>query len=112
MLVGFFQLTGACLAAQSEHVIATANITEPDQIIEVGVLATRGKLGTAALAANNGLVVRCIAGKQFVLKPFNLEEMAEAVKGVTVDFVITNPGQAVRLGASVRASLDGDHDQS
>ena len=39
-----------------------------------------------------------IPGKHFVLKPFNLEEMAEAVKKVEVDFVITNPGQAVRLG--------------
>ncbi|MCZ8489215.1 hypothetical protein O9992_24910 [Vibrio lentus] len=43
-----------------------------------------------------------IPGKHFVLKPFNLEEINEAVKGVTVDFVITNPGQAVRQDDSMR----------
>ncbi|MEG3219272.1 PhnD/SsuA/transferrin family substrate-binding protein [Vibrio gigantis] len=91
--------TGACFAAQSEQAIATANITEPDQIIEVGVLATRGKLSAQQRwQPTMDWLSERIAGKQFVLKPFNLEEMAEAVKGVTVDFVITNPGQAVRLG--------------
>ncbi|OBS99446.1 histidine kinase [Vibrio tasmaniensis] len=94
---------GVCLAAQSEQVIAapssSPNITEPDQIIEVGVLATRGKLSAQQRwQPTMDWLSERIPGKHFVLKPFNLEEMAEAVKGVTVDFVITNPGQAVRLG--------------
>ncbi|WP_286303246.1 sensor histidine kinase [Vibrio apostichopi] len=94
---------GACFAAQSEQAIAAPspkqNTNEPDQIIEVGVLATRGKLSAQQRwQPTMDWLSERIAGKHFVLKPFNLEEMAEAVKGVTVDFVITNPGQAVRLG--------------
>ncbi|MEZ9155910.1 sensor histidine kinase [Vibrio sp. F13] len=98
---------GVCLAAQSEQVIAAPssspnqnqNTGEPDQIIEVGVLATRGKLAAQQRwQPTMDWLSERIPGKHFVLKPFNLEEMAEAVKDVTVDFVITNPGQAVRLG--------------
>ncbi|MDF5104178.1 PhnD/SsuA/transferrin family substrate-binding protein, partial [Vibrio parahaemolyticus] len=33
-----------------------------------------------------------------VLHPLNLDEMGEAVKFQTMDFILTNPGQAVRLG--------------
>ncbi|NMV11906.1 PhnD/SsuA/transferrin family substrate-binding protein, partial [Vibrio parahaemolyticus] len=34
----------------------------------------------------------------FVLHPLNLDEMGEAVKFQKIDFILTNPGQAVRLG--------------
>ncbi|OQQ09177.1 sensor histidine kinase [Vibrio splendidus] len=90
---------GMCLAAQTEQEITTTNIVESEQVIEVGVLAIRGKLSAQQRwQPTMDWLSERIPGKHFVLKPFNLEEMADAVKGVEVDFVITNPGQAVRLG--------------
>ncbi len=88
-----------CLAAQTEQEITTTSTVESEQVIEVGVLAIRGKLSAQQRwQPTMDWLSERIPGKHFVLKPFNLEEMADAVKGVEVDFVITNPGQAVRLG--------------
>ncbi|KAA8681176.1 sensor histidine kinase [Vibrio gigantis] len=90
---------GICVAAQTEPVSVATNTIESDQTIEVGVLAIRGKLAAQQRwQPTMDWLSERILGKHFVLKPFNLEEMAEAVKKVEVDFVITNPGQAVRLG--------------
>ena len=90
---------GICVAAQTEPISVAANTIESDQTIEVGVLAIRGKLAAQQRwQPTMDWLSERIPGKHFVLKPFNLEEMAEAVKKVEVDFVITNPGQAVRLG--------------
>nr|WP_246856100.1 sensor histidine kinase [Vibrio crassostreae] len=90
---------GVCVAGQTEPVSVATNTIEPDQTIEVGVLAIRGKLAAQQRwQPTMDWLSERISGKHFVLKPFNLEEMAEAVKDVTVDFVVTNPGQAVRLG--------------
>lgn len=90
---------GICLAAQTEQEITTTSTVESEQVIEVGVLAIRGKLSAQQRwQPTMDWLSERIPGKHFVLKPFNLEEMADAVKGVEVDFVITNPGQAVRLG--------------
>ncbi|WP_146491019.1 sensor histidine kinase [Vibrio sp. T20] len=90
---------GNCVAAQTEPVSVAINTIESEQTIEVGVLAIRGKLAAQQRwQPTMDWLSERIPGKHFVLKPFNLEEMAEAVKKVEVDFVITNPGQAVRLG--------------
>ncbi|MCY9827092.1 PhnD/SsuA/transferrin family substrate-binding protein [Vibrio chagasii] len=90
---------GSCFAAQTEPVSVATNTIESDQTIEVGVLAIRGKLAAQQRwQPTMDWLSERIPGKHFILKPFNLEEMAEAVKKVEVDFVITNPGQAVRLG--------------
>ncbi|WP_373960238.1 PhnD/SsuA/transferrin family substrate-binding protein [Vibrio gigantis] len=90
---------GICVAAQTEPVSVATNTIESNQTIEVGVLAIRGKLAAQQRwQPTMDWLSERILGKHFVLKPFNLEEMAEAVKKVEVDFVITNPGQAVRLG--------------
>lgn len=90
---------GICFAAQTEPVSVATSTIESDQTIEVGVLAIRGKLAAQQRwQPTMDWLSERIPGKHFVLKPFNLEEMAEAVKKVEVDFVITNPGQAVRLG--------------
>ncbi len=90
---------GICVAAQTEPVSVATSTIESDQTIEVGVLAIRGKLAAQQRwQPTMDWLSERIPGKHFVLKPFNLEEMAEAVKKVEVDFVITNPGQAVRLG--------------
>ena len=86
--------SGACFAARSEQATVapspspSPSLTEPDQIIEVGVLATRGKLSARQRwQPTMDWLSERIPGKHFVLKPFNLEEMAEAVKDVNVDFV-------------------------
>lgn len=69
------------------------------QNVDVGVLATRG-----ALEANHrwqptmDWLSLNIPDTVFVLHPFTLSEMEQAVENKIVDFVITNPGQAVRLG--------------
>ncbi|WP_215402481.1 sensor histidine kinase [Vibrio gigantis] len=90
---------GICVAAQTEPVSVATSTIESEQTIEVGVLAIRGKLAAQQRwQPTMDWLSERIPGKHFVLKPFNLEEMAEAVKKVEVDFVITNPGQAVRLG--------------
>ncbi|PTP63561.1 sensor histidine kinase [Vibrio splendidus] len=90
---------GICLAAQTEQEVTTTSTVESEQVIEVGVLAIRGKLSAQQRwQPTMDWLSERIPGKHFALKPFNLEEMADAVKGVEVDFVITNPGQAVRLG--------------
>ncbi|MDN3702499.1 PhnD/SsuA/transferrin family substrate-binding protein [Vibrio artabrorum] len=90
---------GICLAAQTEQEVKATSAVESEQVIEVGVLAIRGKRSAQQRwQPTMDWLSERIPGKHFVLKPFNLEEMAEAVKGVEVDFVITNPGQAVRLG--------------
>lgn len=90
---------GICFAAQTEPVSVATNTIESEQTIEVGVLAIRGKLAAQQRwQPTMDWLSERIPGKHFVLRPFNLEEMAEAVKKVEVDFVITNPGQAVRLG--------------
>ncbi len=80
---------GICFAAQTEPVSVATNTIESDQTIEVGVLAIRGKLAAQQRwQPTMDWLSERIPGKHFVLKPFNLEEMAEAVKKVEVDFII------------------------
>lgn len=72
---------------------------QTQQTVDVGVLATRGE----AEAHNRWQpTMDWLSGQipdtTFVLYPFTLSQMEKAVKNKTVDFVITNPGQAVRLG--------------
>ena len=67
--------------------------------VDVGVLATRG----GAEAQNRwqptmDWLSERVPNTHFVLHPFTLQQMEQAVENQTVDFVITNPGQAVRLG--------------
>ena len=89
----FFVLLGLVYALLSNAVIAQT------QSIDVGVLATRG-----ASEANHrwqptmDWLSLHIPDSVFVLHPFTLTQMEQAVENKTVDFVITNPGQAVRLG--------------
>lgn len=68
-------------------------------IIDIGVLATRGsdKAERRWQPTVNWLNSQ-LSEVGFVLHPFTLEELAEAVKTQSVDFIITNPGQAVMLG--------------
>ncbi|MCY9875777.1 PhnD/SsuA/transferrin family substrate-binding protein [Vibrio natriegens] len=72
---------------------------EVKQIVDVGVLAIRGHLyAEQRWQPTIDWLNKQISEVHFVLHPLNLDEMGEAVKFQTMDFIVTNPGQAVRLG--------------
>lgn len=72
---------------------------EAKQKVEVGVLAIRGHLyAEQRWQPTIDWLNQQISDVHFVLHPLNLDEMGEAVKFQTMDFILTNPGQAVRLG--------------
>ncbi|HHF3196236.1 sensor histidine kinase [Vibrio sp. CCB-PB317] len=69
------------------------------QKVEVGVLAIRGHLyAEQRWQPTIDWLNQQISDVHFVLHPLNLDEMGQAVKFQTMDFILTNPGQAVRLG--------------
>ncbi|GAK18742.1 LOW QUALITY PROTEIN: tetrathionate reductase sensory transduction histidine kinase [Vibrio sp. JCM 19053] len=68
------------------------------QKVEVGVLAIRGHLyAEQRWQPTIDWLNQQISDVHFVLHPLNLDEMGEAVKFQKIDFILTNPGQAVRL---------------
>lgn len=68
-------------------------------IVDVGVLATRGVLeATQRWQPTLVWLQHQIPNSEFRLHPYTLAEMETAVKQQNVDIVVTNPGQAVRLG--------------
>lgn len=72
---------------------------EAKQKVEVGVLAIRGHLyAEQRWQPTIDWLNQQISDVYFELHPLNLDEMGEAVKFQTMDFILTNPGQAVRLG--------------
>lgn len=72
---------------------------EVKQIVDVGVLAIRGHLyAEQRWQPTIDWLNKQISEVHFVLHPLNLDEMGEAVKFQMMDFIVTNPGQAVRLG--------------
>lgn len=100
-VIGYSVVTLAAIAFP--HTIFAKDPQSADsainQKIDVGILATRGNLD----ALNRWLptmdwLERKIPHTEFVLHPYTLEQMTDAVKTQTVDFVITNPGQSVLLG--------------
>lgn len=71
----------------------------PPTVVEVGVLATRGaQSARQRWQPTMSWLASQIPNTRFVVHPFDLAAMAQAVKQGTIDFVITNPGQAVQLG--------------
>ncbi|MGF1681509.1 sensor histidine kinase [Photobacterium minamisatsumaniensis] len=73
--------------------------TEDKTTIDVGVLAIRGNLSAEQRwQPTMHWLNQQIEDVQFVLHPLDLEGMTNAVKQQTMDFILTNPGQAVRLG--------------
>nr|WP_321459987.1 PhnD/SsuA/transferrin family substrate-binding protein [uncultured Vibrio sp.] len=108
-----FQLWMLCLAVLSPLVLASylpqteqqgvkpsqVKQQETKQSVEVGVLAIRGHLhAEQRWQPTIDWLNQQISDVHFVLHPLNLDEMGEAVKLQTMDFILTNPGQAVRLG--------------
>ncbi|POF50600.1 sensor histidine kinase [Vibrio vulnificus] len=84
-----------------------ANTLEPAQSanaarkpqIDVGVLATRGHLyAHQRWQPTIYWLNQQIPQVHFVLHPLDLDGMTQAVEQQSMDFILTNPGQAVRLG--------------
>ncbi|MDV6251749.1 PhnD/SsuA/transferrin family substrate-binding protein [Vibrio sp. EA2] len=108
-----FQLWMLCLAVMSPLALATAlpqteqqgvklsqvKQQEAKQTVEVGVLAIRGHFyAEQRWQPTIDWLNQQTPDVHFVLHPLNLDEMGDAVKLQTMDFILTNPGQAVRLG--------------
>ncbi|HEY7866772.1 MAG TPA: PhnD/SsuA/transferrin family substrate-binding protein [Psychromonas sp.] len=72
---------------------------QTQQTVDVGILATRGEAEAHhRWQPTMDWLSEQIPHTTFVLYPFTLNQMEKAVENQTVDFVITNPGQAVQLG--------------
>ncbi|MUJ36731.1 sensor histidine kinase [Aliivibrio fischeri] len=79
--------------------LSTPALFAQAQIVDVGVLATRGAAEAhVRWQPTMDWLSSRILNSKFVLHPFSLDKMEQAIEKQTVDFVITNPGQAVRLG--------------
>ncbi|MBR9873735.1 MAG: sensor histidine kinase [Vibrionaceae bacterium] len=75
------------------------------QKVDVGVLAIRGHLyAKQRWQPTVDWLNKHISDVHFVLHPLNLDEMGGAVKFQTMDFIVTNPGQAVRLARQYELS--------
>ncbi|WP_417877376.1 sensor histidine kinase [Vibrio sp.] len=101
-LAVFSSLVQATSSLQIEHQgVKQPEVTQNEfkQEVEVGVLAIRGHLyAEQRWQPTIDWLNQQIPDVHFVLHPLNLDEMGEAVKLQTMDFILTNPGQAVRLG--------------
>jgi two-component system sensor histidine kinase TtrS len=73
--------------------------------VKVGVLATRGSIETHyRWQPTLDWLSKKIPNKSFILSPLTLSQMEDAVKKQRVDYIITNPGQAVQLGRQLPLS--------
>ncbi|WP_428771540.1 sensor histidine kinase [Vibrio sp.] len=71
-----------------------------DLVQRVGVLAFRGEQkAIARWLPTVDYLSEKIEGHQFILQPLSLEQLNQAVIDGEIDFIITNPGQFVRLGS-------------
>ncbi|GLT14693.1 sensor histidine kinase [Vibrio algivorus] len=69
------------------------------QSIQVAVLATRGNPQTIQRwQPTIDWLNQQLPQYQFYLRPRNLEQMEEVIKNNSAEFVLTNPGQSVKLG--------------
>ncbi len=95
----FVVVTVATVLSFTTSASEPSHAQEPIQVVDVGVLAVRGKLAAKTRwQPTMDWLSASIPNTQFILRPFTLEEMAQNVKTLNVDFVVTNPGQAVQLG--------------
>ncbi|HHX8602626.1 TPA: sensor histidine kinase [Vibrio alginolyticus] len=98
-LVAFASLTHGAVSEQADLQEQKAEQPQVKKKVEVGVLAIRGHLyAEQRWQPTIDWLNQQIYDVHFVLHPLNLDEMGEAVKFQTMDFILTNPGQAVRLG--------------
>lgn len=98
-LVAFASLAQGAVSEQADLQEQKAVQPEAKQKVEVGVLAIRGHLyAEQRWQPTIDWLNQQISDVHFVLHLLNLDEMSQAVKFQTMDFILTNPGQAVRLG--------------
>ena len=96
-LVFVFLISGIAYAETQKNVL-DSNAAFKQQI-DVGVLATRGHLyAYQRWQPTIYWLNQQIPQVHFVLHPLDLDGMTKAVEQQNMDFIITNPGQAVRLG--------------
>lgn len=73
--------------------------------VDIGVLAIRGNLyAKQRWQPTMDWLNQQIPDSDFILHPLDLESMATAVQNQSMDFILTNPGQAVRLGRQFELS--------
>ena len=73
--------------------------------VDIGVLAIRGSLyAQQRWQPTMDWLSQQIPDSDFILHPLDLESMATAVQNQSMDFILTNPGQAVRLGRQFELS--------
>ncbi|EOY2073781.1 sensor histidine kinase [Vibrio sp. sp1] len=98
-LVAFASLAHGAVSEQADLQEQKAEQPQVKKKVEVGVLAIRGHLyAEQRWQPTIDWLNQQISDVHFVLHPLNLDEMGEAVKFQKMDFILTNPGQAVRLG--------------
>src|SRR5690606_38123174 len=69
------------------------------QMVQVAVLATRGNSQTMQRwQPTIDWLNQQLPQYRFHLRPSNLDQMEEVIKNNRAEFVITNPGQSVKLG--------------
>lgn len=96
--IAFVFLTSGIAYAQTQN-NALDSHTELKPQIDVGVLATRGHLyAYQRWQPTIDWLNQQIPQVNLVLHPLDLDGMTQAVEQKSMDFVLTNPGQAVRLG--------------
>ncbi|EJL6734086.1 sensor histidine kinase [Vibrio alginolyticus] len=98
-LVAFASLAHGAVSEQADLQEQKAEQPQVKKKVEVGVLAIRGHLyAEQRWQPTIDWLNQQISDVHFVLHPLNLDEMGEAVKFQKMNFILTNPGQAVRLG--------------
>lgn len=90
-------MTGFTYAQPQEQSLNSSTLIKLK--IDVGVLAIRGHLyAEQRWQPTIHWLNQHIPDVHFVLHPLDLDGMTEAVVNQSMDFILTNPGQAVRLG--------------
>ncbi len=98
-LVAFASLAHGAVSEQADLQEQKAEQPQVKKKVEVGVLAIRGHLyAEQRWQPTIDWLNQQISDVHFVLHLLNLDEMGEAVKFQKMNFILTNPGQAVRLG--------------
>ncbi|MFA0438733.1 PhnD/SsuA/transferrin family substrate-binding protein [Vibrio sp. 10N.286.49.B1] len=107
IMAGWFGQANATQASSRDGA-ADVQFTHPQREkpeVMVSVLAIRGHLyATQRWQPTIDWLNQKIPEAHFVFKPLDLDGMTKAVQEQSIDFVLTNPGQAVRLGRQYELS--------
>ncbi|MDA1378892.1 PhnD/SsuA/transferrin family substrate-binding protein [Plesiomonas shigelloides subsp. oncorhynchi] len=96
-------LFNAAYAEPQTQASTSHTLTKPQ--VDIGVLAIRGHLyAKQRWQPTIDWLNQQIPDSHFVLHYLDLDGMANAVENQSMDFVLTNPGQAVRLGRQYELS--------